>query len=153
MSLFRLGAVGTGVSTASGQAIVGIPGFSTSTGSPYAFFFADLDGTAGLDTLYVVDDTAGTGGLTKYSLVSGSWVSNGTVGVAADSYRGVTGIVSGTTVTLFTTRKGGTAAAGGGELATLVDASGYNEPLTGTPTLLATAAANTAFRGVALAPQ
>ncbi len=152
-SLFRLGAVGTGVSTASGQAIVGIPGFSTSTGSPYAFFFADLDGTPGLDTLYVVDDTAGTGGLTKYSLVSGSWVSNGTVGVAADSYRGVTGIVSGTTVTLFTTRKGGTAAAGGGELATLVDASGYNEPLTGTPTLLATAAANTAFRGVALAPQ
>ena len=37
-------------------------------------------------------------------------------------------------------------------LVSLVDASGYNGAFAGTPTVLATAAANTAFRGVALAP-
>jgi predicted extracellular nuclease len=150
----RLGTVGSGTPTTSGQTITNLPGLPTSTGSPYAFFFADLDaGVSGLDTLYVADDTNGAGGgITKYSLVSGTWTSNGTVGTAADAYRGMTGTVSGTTVTLYITRKGGTGAAGGGELATLTDASGYNGAFTGTPSLLATAAANTAFRGVAFAP-
>ncbi len=54
-SAVRLGAVGTGLPTASGQTITNRPGFLAS-GSPYAFFFADLDGTPGLDTLYVADD-------------------------------------------------------------------------------------------------
>src|SRR5262249_30763021 len=58
----------------------------------------------------------------------------------------------GTTVTLFATRKGGSGAAGGGELVSLVDTSGYNGTFSGTPTLLATAATNTSFRGVAMAP-
>jgi hypothetical protein len=115
-----------------------------------AFFFADLDNSVpGLDTLYVADETSG---LTKFSLVSGSWVSNGTVGLASDNYRGVTGFVSGTTVNLFATRKGGSGATGGGELVSLVDATGYDGAFVGAPTLLATAAANEAFRGVAYVP-
>jgi hypothetical protein len=142
----RLGAVGSGLPTAS-TTITGLTGFPTSGGSPYGFFFADLDGMPGVDTLYVADDSAALpGGLTKYSLVSGTWTSNGTVdNASAASYRGLAGTVSGTTVTLYTTRKGS-------ELAVLVDSSGYNQPLSGTPTLLATAPTNTAFRGVALAP-
>ncbi|MEI9947639.1 MAG: hypothetical protein WDO74_01285 [Pseudomonadota bacterium] len=56
------------------------------------------------------------------------------------------------TVTLYATRKGGGGAAGGGELVSVVDASGYNGAFASTPTLLVTAAANTAFRGVAFAP-
>ena len=100
--------------------------------------------------LYVASDDAA--GITKYSLLVNSWVANGTVGAAADAYRGLTTVVSGGTVSLYATRKGGSAAAGGGELVSLVDASGYNGAFSGTPTLLVTAAANTAFRGVALAP-
>ncbi|WP_075074266.1 Ig-like domain-containing protein [Longilinea arvoryzae] len=74
-------------------------------------------------------------------------------GIGSDFYRGLTGIVNGTTVTLYATRKGGNAAIGGGELVSLVDGGGYNAAFSSsTPTLLATAAANTAFRGVALAP-
>jgi hypothetical protein len=145
-------AVGTGVPSASGQALTLLPGFvdSTTSGSPYAYSFADLDpGVAGVDTLYLTDDAKG---LTKYSLVAGNWVANGTVGVAADTYRGVTATVSGSTVTLYATRKGGTGAAGGGELVSLVDSSGYNGAFAGTPTVLATAATQTAFRGVALTP-
>jgi hypothetical protein len=153
-SAVRLGAVGVGLPTTGGQAITNLPGFAT-TGSPYAFFFADLDGNPGIDTLYVADDGASgsSGGLTKYSLVSGSWTATGTVGATADAYRGVTGIVNGSNVTLYAVRKGGTTAAGGGELDALVDSSGFGGTFTASPTMLATAATNTAFRGVALAPQ
>src|SRR5262249_41067577 len=153
-SAIRIGAVGTGLPTTSGQTITNLPGFVTS-GSPYGFFLADLNpSVAGVDTLYYCDDTntTGVGGVTKYSLVNGSWVSNGVVGSSSDAYRGLTATVSGTTITLYATRKGGSTAAGGGELVSLVDSSGYNGTLTGTPTLLATATANTSFRGVAFAP-
>ena len=147
----RLGAVGAGLPTTAGQAITNLPGFPTS-GSPYSFFMADLDGVAGMDTLYVADDTStvGVGGITKYALTGGTWVSKGTVGTASDAYRGLTGAVSGNSVTLFATRKGGSGATGGGELVTIADSSGYNATFSGTPTLLATAASNEAFRGVAL---
>jgi len=150
-SAVRVGTVGTGLPTTAGQTITNIPGFTTS-GSPYAYFFADLDaGTAGVDTLYVASDDAAA--LTKYSLVGGNWTSNGVIGVAADAYRGVTGTVDALgNVQLFATRKGGSGAAGGGELVSLLDSSGYNGAFAGSPTLLATAGANTAFRGVGLIP-
>jgi hypothetical protein len=142
-SAVRLGAVGTGLPTTAGQTIVNIPGFAMTGGSPYGFFFADLDAsTAGLDTLYVADDSAG---VTKYTLVGGAWTANGTVGSATDLYRGLTGVVNGTSVALYATR-------GGSQLVALTDASGFNGAFAATPSVLATAAANTAFRGVAFAP-
>ena len=145
-----VGSVGSGLPTSSGQTISFLPG-TPASGSPYAFVLLDLDaGVAGVDTLYLVDDSAG---LEKFSLVGGTWSSNGTIGTATDVYRGLTASVNGSTVTLYAVRKGGGGATGGGELVSLVDGSGYNGALAGTPTLLATAAANTAFRGVALAPR
>lgn len=66
-------------------------------------------------------------------VVSGSWVTKGTVGAAADSYRGLTATLNSGAVTLYATRKGGSAAAGGGELVSLVDASGYNGILPARP--------------------
>lgn len=147
-TVIRLATVGTGAPITSGQTMTNLNGFPA-TGSPYGFFFADLDGSAGVDTLYVAWDDSG---LTKYSLVGGSWTARGTIGVSADAYRGLTGVVSGGTVTLYATRKGGAGATGGGELVSIVDVSGYNGTFASTPTLLATAASNTAFRGVAFAP-
>ncbi len=149
----RVGTVGTGTPTTSGQTISNLPGFPTA-GSPYGFFLADLDGVPGVDTLYVADDTTSgiPGGITKYSLISGAWISNGAAGLAADSYRGLAGIVNGTSVTLYATRRGGSGATGGGQLVSFVDSSGFNGAFAGTPALLATAANNTAFRGVAPAP-
>lgn len=151
----RVAAVGNGVPTTTGQdttPLANVPG----NGSPYSFFFADLSASVqGVDTLYVADDittAGGNGGIQKYSLVAGAWTANGVAGMGADAYRGLTGVVSGTTVTLYATRKGGTSATGGGELVRLVDSTGYNGTISGEPTLLATAAPNTAFRGVALAP-
>ncbi len=141
-SAVRIGPVGTGIPTTTGQTTTNLPGFETA-GSPYAFYLADLDaGTAGLDTMYVADDAAG---LQKFSLVGGSWVASGTVGTATDVYRGLTGLASGDTVTLFAIRAGG-------QLVTLIDSTGYNGTIAGTPVVLATAATNTAYRGVAFAP-
>ncbi len=144
----RIGTVGSGAPTSAGQTIANLPGFPTSD-SPNAFAFADLDGAPGVDTLYVADDVAG---LTKFCLVAGTWAARGTAGSGTDAYRGVTAIVSGSTVTLYATRNGGGGASGGGELVKLVDTSGYNGALAGTPSVLATAAFQTAFRGVALTP-
>jgi hypothetical protein len=148
-SAVHLGTVGTGLPTTSGQVITNLSGFPL-VGSPYGFYLADLSASvAGVDVLYVADDAAG---LLKFSLVGGTWVANGSVGAGSDTYRGLTAVQNGATVTLYATRKGGTAAAGGGELVSVIDDSGYNVTMTGSPTLLLTAAANTAFRGVALAP-
>jgi len=144
----RIGTVGTGLPTTTGQAITNLPGFPTA-GAPYAFVMFDLAASApGLDTLYVADDTIG---IQKWSLISGAWTANGVVGVDADDYRGLTGSANGGTVTLFAVRKGGSTATGGGEVVMLADSSGHNAALSGTPALLGSAAANTALRGVALA--
>ena len=139
----RLVAVGTGTPTTAGQTLNSIPGLDNTTlTGPYAFFFADLNaGVAGNDTLYVADEGANL--IKKFSLVSGTWTANGSM--ASTLVRGITGTVSGSNVTLAVQNNGAT-------LSTLTDTSGYNATITGTLTPIATAAANTAFRGVVFAP-
>ena len=146
---FRLATTGGAPASTTGQTLTNLSGWPTSGGSPYAYFLADLNNAvAGLDTAYVSDDALG---LLKYSLVGGAWTLNGTIGAGADAYRGLDAEIVGGIVNIFATRKGGTSATGGGELVSITDAAGYNASFsTTTPTLLATAAANTAFRGVSL---
>lgn len=151
---FRLATTGGAPSSSTGQTLTNLSGWSTSAGSPYAFFLADLSSSVdGLDTAYVADDTTAggaTSGLLKYSLVSGAWTLTGQIGTGADAYRGLAAeqLADGS-INLFATRKGGTGATGGGELVSITDTAGYNVAFSSTaPTLLATAAANTAFRGV-----
>ncbi|MCX6268095.1 MAG: T9SS type A sorting domain-containing protein [Bacteroidetes bacterium] len=146
---FRLATVGTGLPTTSGQTIVNLPGFPTSTGSPYGYFFADLDaGVTGMDVVYVADDG---GTLQKYSLVAGSWTANGSISIAA--IRGLTGSVSGTSVTLYGSSST-TTLPYTSNIISLTDASGYNATITGTSTVIATLGASSTkvFRGIAFAP-
>ena len=86
-------AVGSGLPTSGQQTLTKLPGMTdANSNQPYAFFMADLSaGVAGVDTLYVTDDTAGT--ITKFSKVVGgttTWTVNGTVGapvgLPADAY-------------------------------------------------------------------
>jgi hypothetical protein len=148
--------IGSGTPTTTGNLETRLPGLTDATNpSNYGFFFADLStSVAGLDTLYIADDTnAAGGGITKFSLVSGSWVKNNTVGTTSDAYRGLSGFVSGTTVTLYAARKGGSGSTGGGEIASLVDTAGYNANISGTPSAaIVTAALDTAFRGIVYLP-
>lgn len=158
-SSIRLGTVGTGLPTTSGQTISNLPGFLTS-GSPYEFFFADLSNSvAGMDTLYVAEDTTGGGQIQKYSLVSGSWVASGTI--AAASVRGLTGVVNGSSVTLYGST-GSSGATGSGTVYDFVDASGYDGTASGSATALfnntalqsalSAAGGSYAFRGIEIAP-
>jgi hypothetical protein len=140
-STLRFGTVGTGLPTTTGQTITNLPGIPTTGSLAYSFYIADLSaGEPGYDTLYLTDDTASV--IRKFSLVSGTWTANGTITLAG--VRGLTGVRNGSSVTLYATSAT--------TLSTLVDASGYNTTMTGTPSTLATATTNTAFRGVAFAP-
>ncbi|HJQ39093.1 MAG TPA: hypothetical protein VKB93_18295, partial [Thermoanaerobaculia bacterium] len=145
---FRLSTVGAGTPTTSGQTTTSLPGYPTATTSPYQYFFADLDaGVAGVDTVYVADDGGtGTGGLQKYSLVAGSWVANGSIALASN-LRGLTGSVSGSTVTLYSTVRTNPPT-----IRVTTDTSGYNATITGTLATLATGANNTALQGIAFVP-
>ncbi len=147
--------VGTGLPTTSGQAqtlltnVVPTGGTAVAASS-YSFFFTDQSPTvAGPDVLYVADDgNAATtpGGIQKWSLVGSTWTLNGTIGTTAAALRGLTGAVSGSTVTLL--------ANSANSLYAVTDNAGYNvAPSTTTlPAAIATAGTNTAFRGVAPAP-
>jgi hypothetical protein len=110
--------VGTGLPTTTGQATTTLTGFPTSgTHSNFGYFFKDAS------TLFVVDDgTAATGGgLQKWTLSGGTWTQAGSpfpyiASAGTPGLRGLTGTVSGSTVTLY----GTTAEASGNN--TLADA-------------------------------
>ena len=145
----RIGTIGTGTSTASGQTFTALPGISsTNVVSGYGFYLADLSASvAGLDTLYIADDSATLGGVQKYSLVAGTWTSNGTIGIAAAGYRGLDAAVTASGVQLYAVR-------GGNEIVSLLDTAGYNAAFsTSTFTSVATAPTNTGFRGIAYVPE
>jgi hypothetical protein len=141
--LLNVSAVGVGTPTTGGQTGTELPGLADIAGND-GYFFADLGGGHGLATLYVAND--GLGEILKYSLVSGSWTTSGTI--TAAGVHGVTGVVSGSSVTLHATGTTGT----DGTLYSFTDTTGYDGIVSGMATILATAAANEAFRGVALAP-
>jgi hypothetical protein len=146
--------VSGGLPTAGPQTATAFPGIPAGVGSSIQFFMADINpGIPGNDVLYLTDSD---GGLYKYSLVGSTWVSNGIIG-DFDLYRGITGVVNGSTVTLYSTRMiDDNVSSGGGELVKIIDNTGYNpgpNTFNPTPTILRTAVALTAFRGVALAPE
>lgn len=143
----RTTAVGTGLPTTSGQTMVNLPGMPTA-GSPYQFFI--INAGSGSDVLYIADDNL----LRKYSLSGGTWVSNGTIGVASDKYRAVTGQVNGSGhVLLYAIRRNDNATAASGEIVTITDSTGYNNSFSSlTPTVLVKQNDNNVFRSIVMAP-
>jgi len=144
---YRLAAVAAGLPKNPGASVVQVAGGPATTGSPYQFVMFDLDPVVpGTDTLYVADETAGTGGIQKFCLNDGTWLAKGNVAGSGEltSIRGLTGVVSENTVRLFGTNSI--------RLLSLTDSSGFNGVLTGTLAILANAAPNTGFRGVDFAP-
>jgi hypothetical protein len=143
--------LGTGLPTvgpAAGTIIVG--GGASNSGiidSPFDFFIADAN------TIYVADDDTSapvTGGLQKWILEEGAWSKAWTIiPDGATGMRGLTGLVSGSSVQLYGITSVATST-GANSLVALSDT------LAGTVapsfTTLATADTNYVFRGVALAP-
>ena len=122
---------------------------ATSGASPYGFVLFDASTTvAGPDLLYVADDrnAASGGGIQKWTFNGTTWTLATTFSVGGSvGARGVTGYLSGSIYKLFAT----TTETAANRLIRLDD-DGINPP---TPVTLSTAALNTVYRGVALAPQ
>ena len=143
--------VGSGLPTIANQLGSIIVGGGTSNSgridSAWDFFIADSS------TIYVADDDSAspaTGGLQKWLLSSGSWSKVWTaVPDGATGMRGLTGLVTGSSVQLFgiTAMSTGSAA---NSLVSLSDTLG--DTIAPSFTTLATADANYVFRGVAIAP-
>jgi len=123
-----------------------LPGMTPSTApDTYAFFFVNPN------TMFVAD---ANDGIQEWTSSSGTWSD---VATLSGSYVGLTGVESGSTVSLYATT-GTSAAAGrvaGNSL--VADTFTFNSGTSGTgtfgaPTTLATATANSEFSGVAFAP-
>jgi hypothetical protein len=146
-----LNAVGTGTPTAANTTVTRLTGFTMANSPASVGFVAfDRDGNGTVDQMYVADDTLGAGGgIQRWKLNGAAWMLEGTVGTGANAgARYVTGLVTGTTATLLVTT-----AEGGGvnpRILQLTDAGGATSAVT--TKMLATAAGNTTYRGIALAP-
>ncbi len=139
-------AVGTGLPTATGQSSSLLYGLPAS--QPYGFAFFDRTGThGGLDTLYIADDRSivSGGGIQKWTFDGSIWylVTTFTDKLGTAGVRGLAAEARGANVVLYAT----TVEATGNKLVRVID-DGSASPAT---TVIATAAANTVYRGVALA--
>jgi len=144
--------VGTGLPTTTGQTPMTLNGMPT-TLSPHGFVLFDRDGNGTVETLYVADDStvANGGGIQKWTLSGGTWMKGITMldpGAVPVGFRGLLGTVTGTTGTDITL-VAVTSEPVANRIVKFVD-TGSGTP---TGTLISTAGANTAYRGVALAPQ
>jgi hypothetical protein len=141
-------ALGSGLPTTSGNPTVLLNGFdplSTSTLSSYDFFFADPG------TLYIADDRtlANGGGVMKWTFDGLSWTHVYTLSTGLTTgVRGITGTADRAGNTIYVTTADTTSAANGNKLMRVVDTGQFSDF-----TLIATAPGNTAFRGIAFAPE
>ncbi|OQP55836.1 hypothetical protein A4H97_19755 [Niastella yeongjuensis] len=145
--------VGT-LSAASGGTVTALPGLANGPDKSVDFYMVSSgsNGSA-FDVLYILQGNSATlGAISKYSLVTGSWVSNGTyttsfggLGLAAEK--------SGSGFNLYATSGDGTVAAN--NVVRLTDDAGYNTTInitTANNSVLYTSPAGTIMKGIAFAP-
>ena len=144
--------VGTGTPITNGQTTALLSGTATATNA-YAFVFLNRNGSTGVDTLYVADQTAG---LLKFSSADGgsTFTARGSI---AGSLTGITAVNNGASVTLFATNgtsgATGTNTVGGNNIVAITDTGAFDASLTGGSfTTLATASTSTVFRGIQFIP-
>jgi hypothetical protein len=133
-------------------AVTTAPTIIAAAPAPYGFVLLDLDSTvAGVDTLYIGNDNS-TAGIQKWKYNGTAWAVVATFlppaptgsTATAVGVRGLTAVVNGTTVTLYGTTNETTSI----RLFSMVDDGSATPAFS----FLATADANTAFRGVCVAP-
>jgi hypothetical protein len=132
--------VGMGLPVVSGQTLGSLAGLPV-TGSGYGSVqMFDLDGSSGLDTLYI----SNSNDIEKWSLVAGTWTFNNTV-TSAFSIMDFTAVWNGTAVDLY--------AVTASDLFHVSDGSGYNSNMSSSfSSSLLSAGSNHAFRGIDFTP-
>ena len=137
------------LSAASGGTITGLPGLPNGPASSVDFYMVSSGSNGStFDVLYILESSA----IYKYSLVAGSWVSNGTyttsfggLGLAAEK--------NGSGFNLYATSGNGATPAN--NVVRLTDDAGYNAAInitTANNVILYTAPAGTIMKGIAFAP-
>ncbi|MGE5182211.1 MAG: hypothetical protein ACM31C_09120 [Acidobacteriota bacterium] len=143
-------AIGSGEPVSSGQTVTPLPGMptgTTATNMPLDYVMLDLDpSVAGLDTLYVADNrtAANGGGIQKWTFDGTSWTLATTFDGLTPGMYALTGFASGAGAVIIAIAN----TASANVVVMYVD-DGVSTP---TPTTIATAPANKAYRGVALSP-
>lgn len=149
------GTVGTSVvasvSAASGGTVSALTGLPNSSSFQDFYFVSSGNNGATFDLLYTLSATSNTAGtIDKYSLVSGSWISNGSFSTGAGGF-GLAVSFNGTGSDIFFTTGQGALTAN--SVRKLTDAGGYNTSFdAGTATTLFTAPAGTIIKGIDFAP-
>ncbi len=143
-TFYGVSSVGTGLPTFPGQTTTLLPGFPAATGpSPYGFVMLDLQtGVPGLDTAYVADDRAiaSGGGVQKWDFDGATWTLSYTLNSGLST--GVRGLTEMGGVLYATTT-----ATSANQIVAVTDTGAA-----ASFTTIATAPANTVFRGIAQAP-
>lgn len=140
--------IGAGLPTTAGQTATSFPGMPTSLSSPYSFALLDRSAAVpGVDTLYVADDLGASsgGGIQKWISDGFTWTLVDTFSDGTNGVRGLAAAVSGSGVRVVAT----TTELPLNKVITLYD-DDISPP---TVSVIATAPTNTAYRGVAFAPQ
>jgi hypothetical protein len=142
------------ISAPVGGTITDLPGLPLGASTMQDFYMVNSgeNGTT-FDILYVLSASSTTAGsIQKYSLVSGSWVANGTSYNTTYGGFGLLATNGCNGVNLFLTS--GTGALSANSVYKLFDQSGYNQPMNVTSAnILYTAPSGTTLKGVAKAPK
>ncbi len=141
------------VSAATGGTIAGLPGLANNASLADFHLISSGDNGSAFDVLYVLSSTGATAGsIAKYSLVSGSWVANGSYTTAFGGF-GVTAADNGNGALLYVST--GTGATAANSVLKIADTAGFNTAIaitTANNVTLYTAPAGTVVKGVAFAP-
>jgi hypothetical protein len=143
------------VSAPVGGTITGLPGLTNNANIQDFYLVSSGNNGTAYDILYTLSNTSATSGtVTKYSLVSGSWVSNGSYTTSFGGFGLLAKyIASNGGTTLYITS--GTGAVAGNSVVRVTDGTGYNAPIsitTSSNTVIYTAASGTVLKGIAWAP-
>ena len=141
------------ISAPTGGTISGLPGLTNNSSLQDFYLISSGSNGSSFDVLYVLSATSNTvGSITKYSLVSGSWINNGAYTTTFGGF-GIVAEVNGGGANIYVSDGLGALAAN--HVIKLNDAAGYNTAInitTASNVTLYTSAAGTTIKGVAFAP-
>jgi len=143
------------VSAPTGGALTALPGLGMGVSSHQDFYMVSSGSNGSTyDILYILSATSATAGtIAKYSLVSGSWVANGTYTTNFGGFGLCATYASSNTALYITT---GTGATSTNKVMKLLDVAGYNTTIditTANNITLFTTLTGTILKGIAFAPK
>ncbi|NBU46508.1 MAG: hypothetical protein EBS34_03515, partial [Flavobacteriales bacterium] len=143
------------ISATTGGTYTALTGLANgSTGAQDFYLVSSGSNGSAYDVLYILSSTSATAGtIAKYSLVSGSWTSNGTYTTTFGGF-GMAAEKSSTGANIFITT--GTGATTANSVIKLFDAAGYNATInitTASNVTLYTSGTGTIIKGIAFAPK